>query len=78
MREEKELVCIVSEDCICDSMKVLVNPQKLQHTIKVVEFFVGLRVCRNWWRRKSRAFGIPQGETEATYEGSRAKAEGES
>lgn len=48
VREEKELVCIVSEDCICDSMKVLVNPQKLQHTIKVVEFFVGLRVCRNW------------------------------
>lgn len=48
VREEKELVCTVSEGSICDSIKLLVNSQKVKHAIKLVELFVGLRVCRNW------------------------------
>lgn len=43
VREEKELVCIVS-DCTCDSKKLLVNSQQLKHTIELVELFVGFQV----------------------------------
>lgn len=74
--EERELIRIISEDCTCCHVKLLVHSQQLKQSTELVEFLGSLGSCRTWWGGWSFAPELPWSETEAIYEGAGAKTEG--